>query len=140
MEATPSLKVLKFQTGFVDVKSMGYPASQNPEKSGTKPVQNLDQIDLRTRDQIDAKAQDQQKQAKSTEQAIPAILKDLENKINQMQEVGLEFSQYKNSGKMIVKVVEKGTKKVIREIPTEEFMALVEKMNQMIGILYDKKV
>lgn len=140
MEAMPSLKVLKFQTGFVDVKSMGYPASQNPEKSGIKPIQNLDQIDLRTRDQIDAKAQDQQKQAKSTEQAIPAILKDLESKINQMQEVGLEFSQYKNSGKMIVKVVEKGTQKIIREIPTEEFMALVEKMNQMIGILYDKKV
>ena len=140
MEAMPSLKVLKFQTGFVDVKSMGYPASQNPEKSGIKPVQNLDQIDLRTRDQIDAKAQDQQKQAKSTEQTIPAILKDLESKINQMQEVGLEFSQYKNSGKMIVKVVEKGTQKIIREIPTEEFMALVEKMNQMIGILYDKKV
>ncbi len=140
MEAMPSLKVLKFQTGFVDVKSMGYPASQNPEKSGIKPIQNLDQIDLRTRDQIDAKAQDQQKQAKSTEQTIPAILKDLESKINQMQEVGLEFSQYKNSGKMIVKVVEKGTQKIIREIPTEEFMALVEKMNQMIGILYDKKV
>ena len=140
MEVTQSLKVQRFQTGFVDVKSMGYPESQAPEQSEVKPVQNLDQIDLRTRDQIDAKAQDQQKQAKSTEQTIPAILKDLESKINQMQEVGLEFSQYKNSGKMIVKVVEKGTQKIIREIPTEEFMALVEKMNQMIGILYDKKV
>ncbi len=140
MEALPSLKIQKFQAGFVDVKSMGYPASQNSEKSEVKPVQNLDQIDLRNRDQIDSKKQDQQKQAKNTEQAMPAMLKELESKINQMQEVGLEFSQYKDSGKMIVKVVEKGTKKVIREIPTEEFMALVEKMNQMIGILFDKKV
>jgi len=140
MEATPSLKVLRFQTGFVDVKSMGYPASQNPEKSGIKAVQNLDQIDLRTRDQIDLKAQDQQKQAKNAEQAMPAMLKDLESKINQMQEVGMVFSQYKDSGKMIVRVVEKGTNKVIREIPSEEFLDLVEKMNQMIGILYDKKV
>jgi flagellar protein FlaG len=119
---------------------MGYPASLNPEKSGIKPVQYLDQIDLRTRDQIDAKAQDQQKQAENTEQTMPAMLKDLESKINQMQEVGLEFSQYKDSGKMIVKVVEKGTNKVIREIPSEEFMNLVEKMDQMIGILFDKKV
>jgi flagellar protein FlaG len=140
MEATQSLKVQRFQTGFVDVKPMGYPASLNPEKSGIKPIQNLDQIDLRTRDQIDAKNQDQQKQAQSTENAIPAVLKDLESKINQMQEVGLEFSQYKDSGKMIVKVVEKGTNKIIREIPSEEFMSLVEKMDQMIGILFDKKV
>lgn len=140
MEATQSLKVQRFQTGFVDVKSLGYLVSQNSEKAGIKPVQNLDQIDLRTRDQIDAKVQDEQKQAKNTELAMPAILRDLETKINQMQEVGMEFSQYKDSGKIIVRVVEKGTNKLIREIPTEEFMALVEKMDQMIGILFDKKV
>ncbi len=140
MEATQSLKVQRFLTGFVDVKSMGYPASQNPEKSGINPVQASDQIDLRTRDQIDSKNQDQQKQAKSTEMAMPAILKDLESKINKMQEVGLEFSQYKDSGKIIVRVVEKGTNKIIREIPSEAFLDLVEKMDQMIGILFDKKV
>jgi flagellar protein FlaG len=140
MVATESLKVQRFQTGFVDVKSMGYPSSQNSEKSGVDPVQNLDQIDLRTRDQIDAKSQDPQKQAKSAELVMPAMLKDLESKINQMQDVGLVFSQYKDSGKMIVKVVEKGTNKVIREIPSEEFLNLVEKMDQMIGILFDKKV
>lgn len=140
MEATQSLKVQRFQTGFVDVKSMGYPASQNPEKSGINPVQNLDQIDLRNRDQIDSKNQDQQKQEKSTELAMPAMLKDLESKINLMHDVGLEFSQYKDSGKMIVRVVEKGTNRVIREIPSEAFLDLVEKMDQMIGILFDKKV
>jgi len=140
MEATESLKVQRFQTGFMDVKSMGYPASRNSEKSGIDPVQNPDQIDLRTRDQIDAKSQDQQKQAKSAELAMPAMLKDLESKINLMHDVGLQFSEYKDSGKMIVRVVEKGTNKVIREIPSEEFLELVEKMDQMIGILFDKKV
>jgi flagellar protein FlaG len=140
MEATQALKVQRFQTGFVDVKSMGYPASQNPEKSGINPVQALDQIDLRTRDQIVSKSQNQQKQEKSAEMAMPAMLKDMESKINQMHEVGLEFSQYKDSGKIIVRVVEKGTDKVIREIPSEEFLELVEKMDQMIGILFDKKV
>ena len=139
MEVTQSLKVQRFQTGFVDVKSMGYPESQTPEKSEVKPVENLDQVDLRTRDQIDSQNQDQQKQAKGAEQALPAMLKDLESKINKMQEIGMVFSQYKDSGKMIVKVVERGTNKVIREIPSEEFLNLVEKMDQMIGILFDKK-
>jgi len=139
MEVTQSLKVQRFQTGFVDVKSMGYPESQTPEKSEVKPVENLDQVDLRTRDQIDSQNLDQQKQAKGEGQALPAMLKDLESKINKMQEVGMVFSQYKDSGKMIVKVVERGTNKVIREIPSEEFLNLVEKMDQMIGILFDKK-
>ena len=140
MEATQSINVQRLQTGFVDVKSMGYPASQSSDQSGINPVQSTDQIDLRNRDQIDSKNQDQQKQAKSTELAMPAMLKDLESKINQMHDVGLEFSQYKDSGRMIVRVIEKGTNKVIREIPSAEFLDLVEKMDQMIGILFDKKV
>jgi flagellar protein FlaG len=57
-----------------------------------------------------------------------------------MQDVGLEFSHHKGSGKTIIRVVEKGTNKVIREIPSEEFLDLVEKMDQMIGLLFDKKV
>ena len=140
MEATQSNKIQRFQTGFVDVKQLGYPAPQNPEKAGIKPVQSADQIDFRNRDQIDSKNQEQQKQAKNAEQAMPAMLKDLGIKITKMQEVGLEFSQYKDSGKIIIRVIEKGTNKVIREIPSEEFLALVEKMDQMIGILFDKKV
>jgi uncharacterized FlaG/YvyC family protein len=140
MEATQSLNVQRLQTGFVDVRPMGYPASQNPENPGINPVQSPDQIDLRTRDQIDSKNQEQQKQAKSEVLAMPAMLKDLETKINQMQDVGLEFTRHKDSGKIIVRVVEKGTKKVIREIPSEAFLDLAAKMDQMIGILFDKKV
>lgn len=140
MEATQTVNVQRLQTGFVDVRSLGYPASQNSGQTGVAPVQSPDQIDLRTRDQMDAKNREQQKQEKNTEMAMPAMLKDLETKINQMQDVGLEFSRHKGSGKTIVRVVEKGTNTVIREIPSEEFLNLVEKMDQMIGILFDKKV
>jgi flagellar protein FlaG len=140
MEATQSLKIQRLQTGFVDVKSMGYESSQDIENSRIKPIQNLDQIDLRTRDQINSKIKDQLNQTKNAPLTMPTLLKDLESKINRMQDVGLEFSQYKDSGKMIVRVVEKGSDKVIREIPSEEFLDLVEKMDQMIGILFDKKV
>jgi uncharacterized FlaG/YvyC family protein len=140
MEATQSVNVQRLQTGFVDVRSMGYPQSQNPDKTGINPVQSLDQIDLRTRDQVESKKQDAQKQAKKAEQVMPAMLKDLESKINLMQAVGLEFSHHEESGKMIVRVVEKGTGKVIREIPSEEFLDLSARMDHMIGLLFDKKV
>jgi flagellar protein FlaG len=156
MEATQSLKVQRFQTGYVDITSMGNPTSSASDKSGVNPVQSSDQVDLKTRDQIgsknqerldekikdqiDEKIRDQQKPSESNKDAMPDLLKALENKVNLMQEVGLQFSQYKDSGKIIIKVVEKGTDKVIREIPSEEFLDFVEKMDQMIGILFDKKV
>lgn len=140
MEATQSVSVQRLQAGFVDVKSFGYPESQNPQKSGVVPVQSADQIDLRTRDQVDAKKQEQQqKHAKNSEDIFPSLMQEIENKINQMQEIGLEFTRHKDSGRTIIKVVEKGSNKVIREIPSEEFLDLVVKMDQMIGILYDKK-
>lgn len=134
MEATSTIRVEKrFQTGFVDIKAFGYPGTQNRDKLKVEQVSAVEQINLKNRDQ-------EKQTAKEAEVVMPAILKDLETKINQIQEIGMEFTQFKDSGKMIVRVIEKSTGKVIREIPTEEFMNLVEKMDQMIGILFDEKV
>ena len=69
-----------------------------------------------------------------------STLQDIESKINQMHDIGLQFVNYKDSGTIVVKVVDKSTGKVIREIPSEDFLNMVSAMNQMIGILFDKKV
>ncbi|MGD9974832.1 MAG: flagellar protein FlaG, partial [Desulfatirhabdiaceae bacterium] len=54
-----------------------------------------------------------------------------------MNQVGLKFTQHKESGRIMIRVVESGTDKVIREIPEESFLDLVAKMEQMVGILFD---
>ncbi len=57
-----------------------------------------------------------------------------------MHNVGLNFSVHESTGRTIVKVIDKETEKLIREIPSEELLNMADKMGEMIGILFDKKV
>ena len=52
--------------------------------------------------------------------------------------ISLKFSTYgKNKEKISVTVYEKDTGKVIREIPPEEFQRLNEKMEELIGLIFN---
>ena len=140
MELLQSVKVQKLQTGFVDTNSLGYPPTAQPQSTPeVDPVQPSDQIDLKNQDQLKRQDQGQQQSAKS-DSALTAMLKDFQNKVSQMQYIELEFTQYKETGRMMVKVIDKDSGKVIREIPDQEFLDLAAKMDKMIGILFDKKV
>ncbi len=133
MEAISTVRIEKrLQTGFVDIKTFGYKGTQSRDVLKVEQVSAVEQINLKNRDQ-------EKQAAKEAEVVIPAIIKDLETKINQIKEIGMEFTQFRDSGRTIVKIIEKSTGKVIRVIPTEEFMKFVEKMDQMIGILFDEK-
>lgn len=51
-----------------------------------------------------------------------------------------EFSYHENINRISIKVVDEGTGEVIREIPPEDSLKLVEKMWELAGILVDKKI
>jgi flagellar protein FlaG len=57
-----------------------------------------------------------------------------------MHNVGLEFSVHKKTGETVVKVVDRDTGKLIRQIPSQEMLDLADKLEAMMGILFDKKV
>ncbi len=69
-----------------------------------------------------------------------ALLTEVQHEIQMMRNVGLQFSVHETTGRTMVKVVDKETGKLIRQIPPEEFLNLIDKLNEMIGILFDKKV
>lgn len=50
----------------------------------------------------------------------------------------LNFSQDDETGKTIVKIVDKETDKVIRQIPSEEAIAISKSISKMTGLLIDK--
>lgn len=52
---------------------------------------------------------------------------------------GLEFSIDDESERTIVKVIDKQTEEVIRQIPTEEVMAISKSLDQVIGKLLREK-
>ena len=73
-------------------------------------------------------------------QVSSALLDDLENNINTIHNVGLEFSMHEESGRNVIKVIEKDTGNLIRQIPPDEVLELISRMVDMLGILFDKKV
>ena len=140
MELLQSVKVQRLQTGFVDTNSLGYPpSSQSQNTPAVDPVQTADQIDLKNQDQLKRQNQEQQ-QPSNSDAALTAAMKDFQDKVSQMQYIELEFSLHKGTGRVMVKVIDKNTGKVIREIPDKKFLDLVAGMDKMIGILFDKKV
>ena len=54
--------------------------------------------------------------------------------------VQLDFSVHKKTGETVVKVVDKDTGKLIRQIPPQELLDLADKLKDMMGILFDKQV
>jgi flagellar protein FlaG len=85
------------------------------------------------------------KTAKENEQnkeEIVAKLNDAVKKLNKDMEAldtNIKFGFNDKISMMYVNVMERSTGKMIRKIPTEEAMALSEKMREIIGTIFDKK-
>lgn len=75
----------------------------------------------------------------------PASEKQIKNAINQannklaMKRTKCEFSYHEETKRISIKVVDQDTKEIIREIPPEETLQMVEKMWELAGILIDEK-
>jgi flagellar protein FlaG len=51
----------------------------------------------------------------------------------------LQIQVHKATNRIMVKVISTEDGKIIREIPSEELLNLAAKMEEMVGILFDKK-
>ncbi len=71
--------------------------------------------------------------------------KEVQKVVNTVQEildrlnVRLVFSIHKETGEVVVKVVDPKTNQVIRQIPPEELLKLREKLDELLGILFDAR-
>lgn len=52
----------------------------------------------------------------------------------------LQFSINREINRIVVKVIDRATDKVIKEIPPEEIQRMAAKMREMIGLLVDEKI
>ncbi len=82
--------------------------------------------------------EEEQKEKKEI-QVSQDLLDELEHDINTIHNVGLEFSMHEESGRNVIKVVEKDTGNLIRQIPPEEVLDLFVRMGHVLGILFDKR-
>lgn len=75
---------------------------------------------------------------KATERQISKAIEHVKRLKN--MRTHCEFTYHENINRVSIKVINEGTGEVVREIPPEESLELVEKMWELAGILVDKKI
>ncbi len=71
-------------------------------------------------------------------QEIEAIASDVQIQLKRLN-TELRFEVDKNSNDMVVKIIDPETGQIIRQIPSEELLAIRERMEELIGVLYNAK-
>ncbi|MBE0491079.1 MAG: flagellar protein FlaG [Sulfurospirillum sp.] len=97
----------------------------------TRPVENTHETAKTARE---ANIQDKEE--------ITKQLNDTVEKLNQNMEAldtNIKFGFNDKINVMFVNVMERSSGKLIRKIPSEEVMSLAEKMQEIVGTIFDKK-
>lgn len=112
--------------------------TQTAEKTAEKPAsENVLSIDQAKRAEQKVA---EEKRTRENQQVTKQMLEELEQDIETMHNVGLKFSKHDDSGRTMIKVLNKENDEIIREIPAEDVLDLAAKIEEMIGILFDKEV
>ena len=73
------------------------------------------------------------------ERRLKTAVQHANTQVKQGGRTRCEFSYHEETNRICIKVMDADTKKVIREIPAEETLQMVEKMWELAGILVDEK-
>ena len=73
------------------------------------------------------------------EARIKSAVANANNKVKHTGRTNLEFSYNEEVKRIAIKVFDSETKEVIREIPAEETLEMLEKMYDLAGILVDER-
>ena len=115
MKVSPITTTVKSKAPDVQASLPSEQSAKQKGKEVQQPINNLDLPDLED------------------------LTSDMQKNLNIMHNVNLQFSVHKASGRMMVTVVDESTGKVIREIPSQEILELAAKMDEMVGMIFDKR-
>ena len=122
----------------MDVKSIS-----NVQSSIEMNVQNMHDIQGLKHDKSDRVLQHERNEKDNMKNISPKMLeeliKELEKKLT-MLNTQLKISIDKDTDMVVVKVIDKETKKVIRQIPPEYVLKIAKYLDEIAGLLYNNKV
>ena len=78
------------------------------------------------------------KDTKSDDQGIKSAVNQANSKMRQSK-TSCEFTYHEQTKQISIKIIDDETKEVIREIPSEDSIRMVEKMLELAGILVDER-
>jgi flagellar protein FlaG len=109
----------------------------------TVPINNIkiEELVTKEKDRIDNKSENDilANQAKLTPQQLEKVAQQLQDFVGEMNR-GLEFSVDKDSGRDVIKVIDKASGDLVKQYPSEEVLTLVAKLSDMVGGFVDAKV
>lgn len=76
---------------------------------------------------------------KTDKQGLQDLVDGIQKDMEAINNTGLQFSVHEKTGKIVVEIVDKTTHKTIREIPPKAIQHLADRMDEMVGMLFDKK-
>ncbi|MDF2537030.1 MAG: hypothetical protein K0S76_51 [Herbinix sp.] len=88
--------------------------------------------------QNDGKKHNEQKDKAAIENYLKTEINKANNKLK-FTRTKCEFKYYEDINRVAIKVIDSDTEEVIREIPPEETLELVQKLWEFAGLLFDEK-
>lgn len=79
------------------------------------------------------------KEGQATEKQIRDAVSQANQKIKHNEGTKLEFSYHEKTKRVSIQVIDKDTKELIREIPPEKSLDMLQKMWELAGILVDER-
>jgi flagellar protein FlaG len=73
------------------------------------------------------------------QERLAEVVERLNSRMHEMQR-SLRFSVDDASGHIVVKVVDRATDEIIRQIPSEEMLAMMKHINEVDGLIFDARV
>ena len=91
-------------------------------------------------DEADSAGQQAQQQGQNAQQPSKEQMKDAVSQMNKkMENSEAIFGIHEGTNRITIKIVDRDTKKVIKELPPEKTLDMIAKVWEMAGILVDEK-
>jgi flagellar protein FlaG len=102
----------------------------------TIPTRKLEENESIHKDKKDEEIKKHQNEL--TKQELEKLTRQLNKEMSPLN-ANIKFSFNEKVDELVVNVVDKNTDKVIRKIPSEEALKIMEKMKELVGALFDNK-
>lgn len=80
----------------------------------------------------------EQENTQTSQRQIESLIKSANNKMKHAK-TKCEFSYHEPTKRVSIKIIDKETDEVIREVPPEETLNMIEKIWELAGIMVDEK-
>ncbi len=112
------------------------------EVKPTPPVKPVNETEAAVFRKKEEKEEKQEKKGASLSDLDPAAVRDVAEKTQAFLDelkIKLDFEVYEETGDMVIRIFNRETEELLREIPPKDLLELHKKVAELRGVLFDEK-